>query len=122
MCIWSVEADIFDFNDKEIMELVYTNDDVDRFMKAEDSMGIAACKGMGKTFLLKAKRMEMMKDKSILILPKDRIVDVSGTIAIESMQIKFLSSFSNWVSLWISCIAIYLLLWIIFLTLLIRTI
>lgn len=109
MCIWSVEADIFDFNDKEIMELVYTNDDVDRFMKAEDSMGIAACKGMGKTFLLKAKRMEMMKDKSILILPKDRIVDVSGTIAIESMQIKFLSSFSNWVSLWISCIAIYLL-------------
>ena len=109
MCVWSVEADIFDFDNKEITELVYKNDDVNRFMNAKDSMGVAACKGMGKTFLLKAKRMEMMKDKSVLILPKDRIVDVSGTIAIESMQIKFLSSYSNWVSLWIACIAIYIL-------------
>ena len=109
MCIWSVEADIFDFDDSEIMDLVYSNNDVERFMQAKDSMGIAACKGMGKTFLLKAKRMEMMKNKSILILPKDKIVDVSGTIAIETTQIKFLSSYSNWVSLWISCISIYLL-------------
>ena len=109
MCVWSVEADIFDFDDSAIMDFVYSNRDVDRFMSAKDSMGIAACKGMGKTFLLKAKRLEMMKDKSILILPKDSIVDVSGTIAIESMQINFLSSYSNWVSLWISCIAIYLL-------------
>lgn len=109
MCVWSIEADIFDFDDSEIMDFVYCNADVNRFMTAKDSMGIAACKGMGKTFLLKAKRLEMMKDKSILILPKDSIVDVSGTIAIESMQINFLSSYSNWVSLWISCIAIYLL-------------
>lgn len=109
MCVWSIEADIFDFDNSEIMDLVYCNQDVDRFMEAKDSMGIAACKGMGKTFLLKAKRLEMMKDKSFLTLPKDNIVDVSGTIAIESMQINFLSSYTNWVSLWISCIAIYLL-------------
>lgn len=109
MCVWSIEADIFDFNDSDITERVYRNDDVERFINAKDSMGIAACKGMGKTFLLKAKRMEMMRDKSILILPQDQIVDVSGTIALKSMHINFLSSYSNWVSLWISCIAIYVL-------------
>lgn len=109
MCVWSIEADIFDFNDSDITELLYRNNDVDRFISAKDSMGIAACKGMGKTFLLKAKRMEMMRDKSILILPQDQIVDVSGTIALKAMHINFLSSYSNWVSLWISCIAIYVL-------------
>lgn len=110
MCVWSIEADILDFNNSDIVELVYRNNDVERFISAKNSMGIAACKGMGKTFLLKAKRMEMMNaDKSILILPQDQIVDVSGTIALKAMHINFLSSYSNWVSLWISCIAIYIL-------------
>lgn len=109
MCIWSVEADIFNFDSNSIMNILYTNRQVDAFMKANNSMGIAACKGMGKTFLLKAKRLQMMNDKSILILPKDRMVDASGPIALEKIHVKFLSSYSNWVSIWTSCISIYLL-------------
>ena len=110
MCIWSIEADIFDFDDRDITSLVYINDDVDKFLKAKDSMGIAACKGMGKTFLLKAKRMIMMNNsQGVMTLPADRLVDVSGTIAINSMHRNFLSSYNNWISLWISCISIYLL-------------
>lgn len=110
MCIWSVEADIFDFNSETILDILYRNNYVDSFMNAEDSMGIAACKGMGKTFLLKSKRIRMMKDdKSILTLPKNRMVDSSGPITLDKMHISFLSSYSNWVSIWIFCISVYLL-------------
>ena len=109
MCVWSVEADIFDFNNSDILELVYLNDEVQRFLSATDSMGIAACKGMGKTFLLKAKRLQMQKNNSILFLPKNRLVDVSGTISLDKMHMNFLSSYSNWTSLWVSCICIYIL-------------
>lgn len=109
MCVWSVEADIFDFNDSDILELVYLNNEVHRFLEAKDSMGVAACKGMGKTFLLKAKRMKMQKNSSVLFLPKDRLVDVSGTVSIDKMHMNFLSSYGNWVSFWLSCICIYIL-------------
>ena len=110
MCIWNVEADIIDFDDNDIMSLVFINQYIDDFLRAKDSMGIAACKGMGKTFLLKAKRMKMMDENpGILTLPTDRLVDVSGTIAIGTTQRNFLSSYNNWVALWISCISIYLL-------------
>ena len=49
MCIWKVMADSFDFDDIEITQLVYQNYPVKRFMDAKQSMGISACKGMGKT-------------------------------------------------------------------------
>lgn len=109
MCVWSVEADIFDFDDDDILELVYLNNEVKRFLSATDSMGVAACKGMGKTFLLKAKRMQMQKNHSVLFLPKNRLVDVSGTVYIDKMHMNFLSSYSNWISIWLSCICIYIL-------------
>lgn len=109
MCVWSVEADIFDFNDSDILEFVYSNNEVRRFLEAKNSMGLAACKGMGKTFLLKAKRMQMQGDNAVLFLPKNRLVDVSGTVSIDRMHMKFLSSYSNWTSVWLSCICIYIL-------------
>ena len=109
MCVWSVEADIFDFDDEDILELVYLNNEVKKFLSASDSMGVAACKGMGKTFLLKAKRMQMQKNHSVLFLPKNRLVDVSGTVYIDKMHMNFLSSYSNWTSIWLSCICIYIL-------------
>lgn len=110
MCIWSVEADILDFDNIDILDRIYQNNAVQRFLDASDSMGIAACKGMGKTFLLKAKRMQLQRDNnSLLILPKDRLVDVSGTISLENVHMKFLSSYDNWICMWISCIAIYIL-------------
>ncbi len=110
MCIWNVEADIYDFDSETILDILYSNNYVDSFMQAKDSMGIAACKGMGKTFLLKSKRIQMMKEQnSVLTLPKNRMVDSSGPITLDRMHISFLSNYSNWVSIWIFCISTYLL-------------
>ena len=109
MCVWSVEADIFNFDNDFILNLLYRNSCIDRFLNSKISMGIAACKGMGKTFLLKTKRLKIMQDKSILTLPKDRMVDASGSIVLQKFQIQFLSSYNNWISIWTSCIAVYLL-------------
>lgn len=111
MCIWKVMADSFDFDDIEITQLVYQNYPVKRFMDAKQSMGISACKGMGKTFLLKAKRMRLQKenDSSILFLPKNQLVDAPAPCVLDQTHISFLKSYNNWVALWIGCISIYLL-------------
>lgn len=110
MCVWSIEADIIDFDNTDILERIYINYEVERFLEAKDSMGIAACKGMGKTYLLKAKRMKLQQENpSMCVLPQDRLVDVSGTINLKPMHMKILSSYDNWVCIWISCISIYIL-------------
>ncbi|PWJ10269.1 P-loop ATPase, Sll1717 family [Ruminococcus flavefaciens] len=111
MCIWRVSADNISFSDETIMNLLYYNNQVATFMNSNSSKGIAGCKGMGKTFLLKAKRIKLQNESnnSVLILPKDRMVDASGSLPLDNVHISFLSSYGNWRSLWISCIAIYLL-------------
>ena len=111
MCIWSVAADNNSFSEDTIMNLLYYNNHVTAFMNSNSSKGIAGCKGMGKTFLLKAKRIKLQNESnnSILILPKNRMVDASGALPLNKVHKKFLSSYSNWKHLWISCISIYLL-------------
>ena len=65
---------------------------------------------MGKTFLLKAKRLQLQEENnSLFLLPKNRLVDVPGTIIIDKMHRKFLSAYDNWINLWLGCISIYLL-------------
>ena len=86
------------------------NNAVRSFLSATDSKGVAACKGMGKTFLLKAKRLQLQEENnSFFLLPKNRLVDVPGTIIIDKMHRKFLSAYDNWINLWLGCISIYLL-------------
>lgn len=104
-------ADSFDFDDTEITQLVYQNYQVKRFMDAKQSTGISACKGMGKTFLLKAKRMRLQKenDSGILFLPRNQLVDAPAPCVLDQSHISFLGSYNNWVALWIGCISIYLL-------------
>ena len=109
MCIWNMAADIYGFSDTQIKDVTYVNHSINRFMEATTSMGISACKGMGKTFLLKAKRLSMNNDLSFLVLPENQLVDTPGPIILGHNQIKFLSSYSNWVSLWIFCISAYIL-------------
>ena len=57
MSIWKVEADILDFKENE-KSLILRNPSIDLFLDETDSMGISASKGMGKTFILKIKRLE----------------------------------------------------------------
>lgn len=102
-------ADIYGFSDTQIENIVYYNSGIKRFMASSSSMGISACKGMGKTFLLKAKRMGVMQDPSNLTLPKDQMVDTPGPIILNRNQINFLSSYPNWVALWMFCICAYIL-------------
>lgn len=109
MCIWNMAADTFGFDDTHITSVVYTNSTITRFLQAKGSMGISACKGMGKTFLLKAKRMIMMNDQSYMFLPQNQLVDTPGPVILNRNQIKFLSSYSNWVSIWTFCISAYIL-------------
>lgn len=111
MCVWNIAADNSSLSDETIMKLLYYNNSVISFMNSSSSKGIAGCKGMGKTFLLRAKRIKMQNEanNSILILPKDRVVDASGSLPLNNVHVNFLSSYSNWKSLWISCISIYLL-------------
>ncbi len=109
MSIWNLAADTFDFDDVQIEKVVYANHSVDKFMQATNSMGISACKGMGKTFLLKAKRLSLNKKNSNCVLPKDQLVDTPGPIVLNHSQIKFFSSYSNWVAIWIFCISAYIL-------------
>lgn len=113
MCVWTVMADSFDFDDSEIMERLYQNYPVERFLNAKQSMGLSACKGMGKTFLLKAKRMQMQLDPArisgILLLPKNQLVDTPSPYILDRTHRRFLESYHNWVGLWIGCISIYLL-------------
>lgn len=109
MYIWNMAADIYGFSDKQIENAVYANPEIERFINAKDSMGISGCKGMGKTFLLKAKRMMAMRDSSYFILPQNQLVDTPGPIILNHSQIKFLSSYQNWVSLWVFCISAYIL-------------
>lgn len=82
-------------------------------MNAQQSMGISACKGMGKTFLLKAKRMQLQttedRENNILLLPKNQLVDTPAAFMLNRANRKFLESYYNWVELWVSCICIYLL-------------
>lgn len=113
MCVWKVMADTFDFDDSAIKELLYENYPIQKFMNAKQSMGISACKGMGKTFLLKAKRMRMQspeeRESDALLLPKNQLVDTPTAFRLNRASRKFLESYHNWVDLWVSCICIYLL-------------
>lgn len=109
MCIWNMAADTFGFDDQYITDIVYANGTINRFLQAKNSMGIAACKGMGKTFLLKAKRLSMMNDSSYMFLPQNQLVDTPGPVILNNSQLKFLSSYSNWVSIWTFCISAYIL-------------
>lgn len=109
MCIWKVEGDVLDFGDNAL-NIIYRNNSVEQFLEAEHSTGLAAPKGMGKTFLVKAKRVQLQKlAKGLLLLPRDKMVDVPGPIYLKNSHLTLLTDYNNWVSIWISCIAIYLL-------------
>lgn len=110
MCIWHPEADSLIF-DNNALEIVYHNNRVDSFIQSTNKLGIAGIKGQGKTFLIKAKRHELERTKSALFLPIDAVMidSLSTDVEIRSRQRKFLSSYTNWVSIWKIAIAITIL-------------
>ena len=108
--IWKTQADTIDFQDSEILNILYENKLVKDFLSSDHSIGISATKGMGKTFLIKIKRfqMQLKENSGILLLPKDRMADVSAPIYLSKGQVTLLSNYENWIDLWIALLGIYL--------------
>ena len=108
--IWMAQADTISFQDQAVLNILYENKTVTDFLLSERSTGISATKGMGKTFLIKIKRFKKQaEDNGCLILPRDRLVDVSAPVYLTKGQLTLLKEYNNWIDLWISIVGIYLL-------------
>lgn len=57
MCVWTEDADVIKWDDKQL-KMVYMNQRIKDYLHNNRKLGIAATKGQGKTFLIKAKRRQ----------------------------------------------------------------
>jgi hypothetical protein len=107
-CVWDIDADIIRIGQGGITKQLFRNSRIDDFLTEEYSMGISGSKGMGKTFVLKCKRL-LSQNEGLLVLPRDSLLDTAGAIELSKSHIKLLCVYNNWVNLWISCISVFLL-------------
>ena len=104
MCKWIVDADqmqIDDFNN----QVLFRTKTVESFVFGDRKLGIEAPKGLGKTYLMKNKRMESQK-RGILCLPLDAMCDILDKVTFSDSMGKYLEDYSNWVDLWKAAICI----------------
>lgn len=106
MCMWIVDADqiqMSDYND----EILYRTRIVDSFVNDPRMLGIESPKGLGKTFLLKSKRM-VSQGKGITCFPEDAMCDLLDKVTLNDSLAKYLEDYTNWVDLWKASICISL--------------
>lgn len=95
--IWLADADSLKLSDK-FDYLLFTNSYVKDFLDPR-RLGVCASKGMGKTFLLKCKRIKCQK--SMTCLPKDSLVDnLSGLEIPNHLRSTLKKNYSLWVKAW----------------------
>ena len=104
MCKWIVDADQIQIKDLDNRTL-YRNDVVDSFVYNDRKLGIEAPKGLGKTYLMKCKRM-VSQQQGILCLPQDAMCDILDKVTFEESMSKYLEDYVNWVDLWKTAICI----------------
>ena len=64
MCVWVEDADDLDINSPEL-EVLYTNRIINSYLSSKSgSLGLAALKGQGKTFLIKVRRKRISENDS----------------------------------------------------------
>ncbi len=98
MCRWIVDADrlqMHDFDDK----ILYRNKVVESFINNDRNLGIEAPKGMGKTFLMKCKRMKS-QSQGIRCFPQDSMCDILDKVTFEDSMLKYLEDYTTWIDLW----------------------
>ncbi|MGI6578782.1 MAG: DUF4062 domain-containing protein [Saccharofermentanales bacterium] len=112
MCIWHEDADNFRRGDSAL-DIVFRNNIVNSYLNSTKKLGIAATKGQGKTFLIKAKRNMLQNTKdceddteSVVCFPKDStMVDtLNKTIKpmiFNSRNKSLFDRYQNWVTLWL---------------------
>ena len=97
--VWILDADGIDFHDSEVNN-IYINNVVREFLKNEKKLGISAPRGLGKTFLLKAKRNLFQQKSGVLCLPKNSMVDTVHIPRFYKSSLSFFENYDNWKTLW----------------------
>lgn len=97
--VWILDADGIEFDNREINNIYRTNT-VDEFLDNEKKLGIAAPRGLGKTFLIKAKRMIMQNKHGVICLPINSMVDTISSPKFSDSNSRFFEDYINWKLLW----------------------
>ncbi len=112
MCVWTEDADAIKWDDEQL-KMVYMNQRIKEYLHNNRKLGIAATKGQGKTFLIKAKRRQYQnpniasEDKRIACFPLDDMVDtLDSSVRVNKSLHKLLINYPEWVSLWKISIAV----------------
>ncbi len=105
MNVWIQDADQVDFTDFSLSN-VYRTKCVDNFLYSDKIFGIAAARGIGKTFLLKARRLIEQEKGGVECLPEDAMLATMAKPSIDSSAKNYLLNYDNWVAIWESTIFI----------------
>lgn len=99
MCVWVEDADSLTLT-SDSLNVVFSNRIISTYLKG-NVLGLSGIKGQGKTFLIKVKRKKLASERSLLCLPKDRMVDViDESLDIDSTLFTYLTDYSPWVRIW----------------------
>lgn len=101
---WIADADYMDIDSIELKN-IYKNYPVRDYLENANKLGIASTKGVGKTFLLKAKRLHS-QSKGEICYPQDNMLNVIIAPSIHSNLTNYFEDYSNWILLWESAIVL----------------
>lgn len=100
MCVWVEDADGLNIDSPEL-DVLYVNRAIKDYLNSKHKLGLAGIKGQGKTFLIKVHRKKIESDKSIVCLPRDKMVDVlDSSLTIDGSLYNYLVDYTVWVNLW----------------------
>lgn len=106
MCNWIVDADQLEMEDfNNDIKILYKTDIVDSYINNDKKLGIEAPKGLGKTFLLKCKRIKSQRS-GITCFPNNALCDILDKVTFNSSMSSYMENYANWVDLWKASVSI----------------
>lgn len=96
---WILDADGIDF-DSSISKNVYQNRIVKIYLDEEKKLGIAATRGLGKTYLLKVKRTQCQSKPGTVCLPNNSMVDAPSATKFHESTENYFKDYESWLHLW----------------------
>lgn len=106
MCNWIVDADQLEMEDfNNDIKILYKTDIVDSYINNDKKLGIEAPKGLGKTFLLKCKRIKSQRS-GIACFPNNALCDILDKVTFNSSMSSYMENYANWVDLWKASVSI----------------
>lgn len=86
-------------------DVLFRTPTVNLFLNSRNILGIEAPKGLGKTYLLKSKRM-ISQSEGVLCLPQDSLCDIMDKVTFKESMSRYLQDYVNWIDLWKAAICI----------------